>query len=572
MSSSSLNLLKVSNKLIIGLRIKKELDAWDLVQVLNGLRITVIKDEVSSIILHTPTHIPLFTGIHRDRIGHLLNKWVDYVEPLPSGITLSVIDNVSMSFSEVKVKAIPEVQVSTPTIITMCKLGDNQVRYSLFLRGSTHGKTDILSCNNKAFLPQLRDNIDLALKPSPKPGHMFMTKHYPIDIDLTRHLIVLGATGSGKTTLVKILINNALQKGMFNKIVIFDPTGEYSLYLMGRGYVAIPGIDIAVNPLTLPRHRASELLAMAIQAAAFLYGENDNGGFSFIQLEVLEKAFERLGDRNTLRDLYIALNDLEQELRRNDYLNAISAVRRRLRKVMVTALMRNVLSTSAIQSRLLVINMAPLYFVSQITAIIFTLTFLEVLSGMLNNSLIVIDEAHRILNRYVVGESIIERLIREGRHDSTTLVLVTQNPLDVKRNVLDIVGHYVVFKLNGKSAVEAADLLGIDKDIVIKLKSLEFYYHSNDITVKAYIMGNPGINYLVASGIIYRRLLENVNDQDYVNSMIKKFGRSLSPVLIPQVIELGRRLGYDVKSIIQLAAKKDPEYFRLLSRVITGEE
>ncbi len=152
---------------------------------------------------------------------------------------------------------------------------------------------------------------------------------------------------------------------------------------------------------------------MAIQAAAFIYGENDNGGFSFIQLEVLDKALERLGDRNNLKDLYVVLNDLEQELRRNDYLNAISAVRRRLRKVMIAALMRNALSASAAQSRLLVINMAPpLYFVSQVAAIIFTLTFLEVLSGILRKSLVVIDEAHRILNRYMVGESIIERLIR----------------------------------------------------------------------------------------------------------------------------------------------------------------
>ncbi len=151
---------------------------------------------------------------------------------------------------------------------------------------------------------------------------------------------------------------------------------------------------------------------------------------------------------------------------------------------------------------------------------------------------------------------------------------MTQDPpLDIKRNVLDIVGNYAVFKLNGKSAVEAADLLGIGKDIVIKLKPpLEFYYHSNDITVKAQIMGNPGINYLMASDVIYKRLLERVNDEDYVNAMIKRFGRSLNPVLVPQVVELGKRLGYDVRTIIQLAARKDPEYYKLLSRVIIGEE
>ena len=99
------------------------------------------------------------------------------------------------------------------------------------------------------------------MRPSPRPGNIFMTRHYPIDIDLTRHLIVLGATGSGKSTLVKSPILNAMQRGLFNKVVIFDPTGEYSLFLAGRAYIAVPGIDIAVNPLTLPRNRASELLS-----------------------------------------------------------------------------------------------------------------------------------------------------------------------------------------------------------------------------------------------------------------------------------------------------------------------
>ncbi|WP_243679611.1 hypothetical protein [Vulcanisaeta souniana] len=48
MSSLSSNLLKISNRLILGLRVKKEFNALDLVQVLSGLRITVIRDEVGS--------------------------------------------------------------------------------------------------------------------------------------------------------------------------------------------------------------------------------------------------------------------------------------------------------------------------------------------------------------------------------------------------------------------------------------------------------------------------------------------------------------------------------------------
>ena len=90
------------------------------------------------------------------------------------------------------------------------------------------------------------------------------------------------------------------------------------------------------------------------------------------------------------------MNDLEQELKRTDYLNAISAVRRRLRKLMIAALMRNAISSSALRSRLLVVNIAPLYFTSQVTAAAFILTFLEVLEDSLSNSLIVVDEAYNV--------------------------------------------------------------------------------------------------------------------------------------------------------------------------------
>ena len=104
------------------------------------------------------------------------------------------------------------------------------------------------------------------------------------------------------------------------------------------------------------------------------------------------------------------------------------------------------------------------------------------------------------------------------------------------------------------------------------MRPLEFLYHNIDVTIRAYIMNGPMGNYLTTSEMIYRKLLEKVNDRDYVNAIIKRFGRALDPVLVPQVIELGGRLGYDVRSIIQLAARKDPEYLKLLSRVIIGEE
>jgi len=570
MSNLSSSLVKIGNRLLIGLRVRKPINAWDLIQSIRGVRLTVISDEVGFVILHTPYHAPLFTNLHRERIRQVLNAWQDYLEPIPTGAALSILDSVSTQFTRIDTAhEIPQVGVGIAKIITICGLG-NAVSYSLFLRGSGNSRGDILSCSDKAPLTSLRRGVDVQLKPAPRPGSMIMTRYYPVDIDMGRHLVILGATGSGKTTLARKIVSTALTRNLFSRIVIFDMTGEYSLFFAGRGYVAIPGIDIAANPLTLPKHRASELLASAIQAASYMYNE-DNEGFTFIQLEILERALERLRDTD-MQGLYRALDELGQEFRRNDYLNAVAAVRRRIRRLMVRALMRNTLSSDALGSRLLIINMAPLYYLSQVASVTFILTFLELMRGRLNNALIVIDEAHRVLNRYVVGETIIEKLIREGRHDKALLTLITQNPLDLKHNVLDIVGHYVVFKLNGKSAVEASSLLGIDNEELIGLRPLELYYHNTDFTVRAYLLEDGDYDYAEASSTIYRMLLDRINDTNYVRAVIRRFGRALDPAIVPQVLDLGSRLGYDVKSIVEMAIRRDPRYMELLSRVVIGED
>ncbi|MCG2880246.1 MAG: ATP-binding protein [Vulcanisaeta sp.] len=570
MQSLSSGLVKMGGKLLVGLRVRKPINAWDVAQSLRGVRMTVIIDEVGLVLLHTPRHVPLLEGLHREYIMQALNAWRDYLEPLPTGVTLSIINNVSTQFIEVRINDIPQIETNVAKALTLCGLGNTTISYSLFLRGSGGSGMDVLSCSRKAPISLLRRNIDALLRPSPPPGSMVMTRYYPIDIDMRRHLIVLGATGSGKTTLVRNVVNTALTRGSFNKVVIFDMTGEYSLFFVGRGYVAVPGVDIAVNPLALPRHRASELLAVAVQAASYIYNE-DNEGFSFIQLEILEKALERLAS-NDIHDLYRVLTDLEQEYRRNDYLNAIAAVRRRIRRLMVKALMRTAISNDALKSRLLIINTAPLYYLSQAASIVFILTFLEMIRGRLRNALVVIDEAHRILGKYVVGETIIEKLIREGRHDNITFILITQNPLDIKRNVLDIVGHYAVFKLNGKSSMEASSLVGVNAEDLIRLRPLEFYYHDLDFTVKAYLLNNDNYDYARISRAIYEKMLDRAHDVDYVRAMVKRFGRALDPVILPQVLDLGNKLGYDVKSLIELAMKGDPEYMGLLSRVIMGED
>jgi energy-coupling factor transporter ATP-binding protein EcfA2 len=49
--------------------------------------------------------------------------------------------------------------------------------------------------------------------------------------ELTRHIVVLGPTGSGKTTVAKAIIEKALRSGSAEQVVVIDWKGEYVQYL-----------------------------------------------------------------------------------------------------------------------------------------------------------------------------------------------------------------------------------------------------------------------------------------------------------------------------------------------------
>jgi len=63
----------------------------------------------------------------------------------------------------------------------------------------------------------------------------------------------------------------------------------------------------------------------------------------------------------------------------------------------------------------------------------------------------------------------VERAIRKGRHKGVHFVVATQNPLDLKRPLLDIVPTHVYFALYGEAAQYAAGVLNVPVHVVESL-------------------------------------------------------------------------------------------------------
>ncbi|WP_069807057.1 ATP-binding protein [Vulcanisaeta thermophila] len=573
MSHSRSSYLEINGKLMVGFRVVDNINALGIIESIgNGLRATIINDEVGLVLIHTVGRV-ILKRFYEARLSRLIRSFSKYLEPLPSDVTRQVVENSVRMYTRVSINTLGINTRGKPiNAVTLCRRG-NEIKYTMYTRGSGLNIDEFLNCEDELNDAGLVGVLGSELPRAPAPGGMVSTLFYPIDIDLNTHLIILGSTGSGKSTLAKILINHALNRGLFNRVLVFDMTGEYSVMAIGKGYVAIPGIDISVNPLILPSHRASEVIASAVQAVAYMYGE-ETGNLTFIQLEVLEKALEGLNNEATLLDLLRNLDLMSELYKRIDYLNAIMAVKRRIRKLLFSALMGSRLSGQALRSRFLVINMSPLFEISQTASILFIQSFLEIHRELLNNALIVIDEAHRIVNRGVVGETIVEQILREGRHSGTVLILITQNPLDIKRNVLDVAPQYAVFRLSGSSAIEASRLVNKEPENLLNLDVLEFYYHNRSFTVRAYIDMSmttplpPTVHEFTRK--LIRKMLE-VGDEDKIRELARYYGRAANPIIIPHVIDEGLREGYTPRELIEMAAVRDVNYMKILSRVMMSE-
>jgi Cdc6-like AAA superfamily ATPase len=155
----------------------------------------------------------------------------------------------------------------------------------------------------------------------PRPGEAVKPFEWPSgrgvhspegEVDLLRHsvtphLSIIGMTGAGKTTLVKMLVEQAIQRGL--NVVIFDVHGEYGdLAQKLGGYVGPPVLPLC--ELT-----DQELLAVT----GLLRVQSPIRMMRYLRFFV--KAFCSMADKTEINDIYAALQKAAEAMMMLDSIN-----------------------------------------------------------------------------------------------------------------------------------------------------------------------------------------------------------------------------------------------------------
>jgi len=155
----------------------------------------------------------------------------------------------------------------------------------------------------------------------PSPGETVKPYEWPSgrgvyspegEVDLLRysvspHLSVIGMTGAGKTTLVKMLIEEAVKRGV--NVVVFDVHGEYGELTQKLGGYAGPPV------LPLCELTDQELLAVT----GLLRVQSPIRMMKYLRFFV--KAFCAMAEKTDVRDLYAALQKAAEAMIMLDAIN-----------------------------------------------------------------------------------------------------------------------------------------------------------------------------------------------------------------------------------------------------------
>jgi len=151
-----------------------------------------------------------------------------------------------------------------------------------------------------------------AVKPFewPSSGRGIFSPEGKVDLlqySVSPHLSIIGMTGAGKTTLVKILVEDAIKRGL--NVVIFDVHGEYGDLAQKLGGYAGPPI------LPLCELTDQELLAIT----GLLRVQSPIRMMRYLRFFV--KAFCAMADKNDIKDVQAALQKAAEAMMMLDTIN-----------------------------------------------------------------------------------------------------------------------------------------------------------------------------------------------------------------------------------------------------------
>jgi DNA helicase HerA-like ATPase len=296
-----------------------------------------------------------------------------------------------------------------------------------------------------------------------------------IDAVLSKHLAVLGSTGSGKSNLVAILVDRVA--GLGGQVVIIDSHGEYSDMDVASKDVKLVHFEAKVNPLKvspvvlastlIPEAAATKqrnLLRKAIRELNSLYSKSGSERAEAEKriAELIQRADKELevevedsSGRRYLKALYaliMKMRDSSSSLAKRDVFDSI------LLKLEKSIVEYDVYSTDVVDPVDLLepgtivdvdVSLLPDVARDEVVSYICRQVLQRAMSGRLLPTLIVVEEAHLYLKSGSDGaaKQAIERIAREGRKYGVGLVIVSQRPKGIDPNVLSQVNSLCVLKI-----------------------------------------------------------------------------------------------------------------------------
>jgi len=280
----------------------------------------------------------------------------------------------------------------------------------------------------------------------------------------TPHIVIIGVSGTGKTTLVKHLVLES--SGVYGyRFLIIDPHGEYSDLAADVPCKVIDASKYSINPLVLenvsPRDRALQL--SHVIASIFKLG--------FIQRKLLEevimKAYANKGiterpetwslEPPTLKDLVKTCKELSElnpeYLRVLPYLSLISESLGEGQPLSVGDLLQG---NSIVD-------------LSKVSSDFAKAILVETLLYMIINRMyrakriplqLVIDEIRHVMPR-ALGMELLSRIFMESRKFGFSTIVVSQDIKRIPKALLNNAGLRVIFALNEPESIKiAAGIIG----------------------------------------------------------------------------------------------------------------
>lgn len=348
----------------------------------------------------------------------------------------------------------------------------------------------------------------LTSKISEKEEWYWTKVSFPLYLDLdklnTPHMIIIGSSGAGKTTLAKHIVQEAKRRYKYNLIII-DLHGEYRDLREKLDLVVVDASICSVNPLTLgnasPRDRAGQVAH--IISVIFNLGLLQRKMIEEVIMEAYNSRGISQGDPSTWSRDPPTLSELVEVCEKlSQYNPEYNRVLPYLEMLSENLSARSWLSVDVVLEHDTIIDLSKV--ASDFAKTIFIDTFMYLLLDKMYSMggrkvQLLIDEARSLMPRAITRE-IINRLFVESRKFGFSLIVVSQEINRIPRDFINNAGVRIFFLLNDPRSLEEASkiLSGISlrekmSTIAESLRTLKQHMYMIHVTGSnnIYIVSSP---------------------------------------------------------------------------------